>query len=366
MADKSSCSYDHIKQVKVPLQITITSSVISGETHLTPNLNTNKNDFQCIRCGISMDKTKSIFINIQPAPLLQAKTNQSNMSMEILSKCCESNMSLEPAEDSSRQCGLSSSLHAGKLPEGKSCSDFNQNNLNISSSTESDSVCSGRRKFYNCCRKASVNSLSLLGLPHCCPERAAKGQTEWRSEAISLMLQVPCSIPPKESIECQTVEDFSRNDIGIDWNTLGIYPKVDGDEVDIHEKECLKEKEKDLEEAKDKQSSKPSSKQGALKTNGKTKETTKQGKTPEPLTASSLEEQPLPGKKSSTTQEKCHVSFVTENFQPGPLRKHIQKYHPDAHLPPTQRGGRRGVIAPSSSSPEEETKKKTPSGPHGT
>ncbi|GIY16191.1 hypothetical protein CDAR_366941 [Caerostris darwini] len=214
-----------------------------------------------------------------------------------------------------------------------------------------------------------------------------------------------------------------------------------GDEVDIHEKECLKEKEKNLEEAKDKQSSKPSSKQGALKTNGKTKETTKQGKTPEPLTASSLEEQPLPGKKTSTTQEKSSsqekaklkevaypkvsaetlqevektgkneipsqdslpvnalvknepkqawnanlprrisgtvkpiqkpktyrhypvsCEFCNRKFQPGPLRKHIQKYHPDAHLPPTQRGGRRGVIAPPSSRPEEETKRKTPSGP---
>ncbi|GIY62586.1 hypothetical protein CDAR_596341 [Caerostris darwini] len=266
MANGSSPSYDHIKQVKVPLQITITSSVISGEAHLTPNLNTNKNGFQCIRCGISMDKTKSIFINIQPAPLLQAKTNQSNMSMEILSKCSESNMSLEPAEDSCRQCGLSSSLHAGKLPEGKSCSDFNQNKLNISSSTESDSVCSEDENF-----TAAIESVSDISPEKPCinlhtistgfvhPQQLKtplfshleiehqsihypctdchvvvlnellKDHQSGDQEAISLMLQVSCSIPTKESIECQTVEDFSRNDIGIDWNRLGMHPEIDGD-----------------------------------------------------------------------------------------------------------------------------------------
>ncbi|GBM51471.1 Zinc finger protein 474 [Araneus ventricosus] len=55
--------------------------------------------------------------------------------------------------------------------------------------------------------------------------------------------------------------------------------------------------------------------------------------------------------------------FCNKKFQPGPLRKHIQKYHPDEHLPPEMRGRDQGRIRPPDPREEVEEKKRPASGP---
>ncbi|KAF8763833.1 Zinc finger protein 474 like protein [Argiope bruennichi] len=55
--------------------------------------------------------------------------------------------------------------------------------------------------------------------------------------------------------------------------------------------------------------------------------------------------------------------FCNKKFQPGPLRKHIQKYHPDEHLPPEMRGRDQGRIRPPDPREEREKRKRPASGP---
>ncbi|GFS55704.1 zinc finger protein 474 [Trichonephila inaurata madagascariensis] len=65
-----------------------------------------------------------------------------------------------------------------------------------------------------------------------------------------------------------------------------------------------------------------------------------------------------PAKKYRHYPVSCE--FCNKKFQPGPLRRHIQKYHPDEHLPPSKRG--KGKIRPPGRE-EEMEKKKKPVGP---
>ncbi|GFV11641.1 zinc finger protein 474 [Trichonephila clavipes] len=71
-----------------------------------------------------------------------------------------------------------------------------------------------------------------------------------------------------------------------------------------------------------------------------------------------LEDPFPPAKKYRHYPVSCE--FCNKKFQPGPLRRHIQKYHPDEHLPPSKRG--KGRIRPPGRE-EEIEKKKKPVGP---
>ncbi|GBM51473.1 hypothetical protein AVEN_197033-1 [Araneus ventricosus] len=235
----------------MPLQVSITSSVILNGELSARNIGTNENECRCIRCGISIEKSKSVFVNIQP-PVFQPKKNCSSMSMEILSKSSDSNASLESITKTScvEYC-LPKSLHVcdtSETEEDLKCCSQDESNTTISSILNFDSSEEEDRPSIDISVVGSQQSLTpngqflqppapnvdfkegLVSQPctdcHVAVLNEIAEQEESDHEYISLMLQVAHLSPPRKSVGCQTDGSPSRSDLGVAVNILEIYPKI--------------------------------------------------------------------------------------------------------------------------------------------
>ncbi|GFT24609.1 uncharacterized protein NPIL_285491 [Nephila pilipes] len=251
MGNETSCLGHCGKQNETPMQITITSSIISNKEH---PVCTNENGLECIRCGSLIEKTKSVFVNIHP-PVFQAK-KQSTMSLEIQSKCTESGTSLESITESScRQCGLPYSLHVSKTSKSHVLSDdsfdTSQGEPNIPNITILDPECSEEEIATDVLPEEhikiiakphfqqgkSLSSEQFLFqkqvVSHPCVDCHVAVLNEESAQClhrdqnvISLILQVPRTTTAMQSIECQTEQDVSKTDCGVSANFLDIYPDI--------------------------------------------------------------------------------------------------------------------------------------------
>ncbi|GFU16897.1 uncharacterized protein NPIL_648171 [Nephila pilipes] len=251
MGSETSCLGHRCKENETPMQITITSSIISNKEH---PVCTNENGLQCIRCGSLMEKTKSVFVNIHP-PVFQAKKH-SKMSLEIQSKCTESGTSLESITESScRQCGLPYSLHVTQTSKSHVLSndslDPSQEEPNIPDITILDPESSEEEMASDILSEEHIKieskpdfrreksfSSQLFQfqnqvVSHPCGDCHVAVLNEQSVEClssdqnvISLILQVPHPTVVMQSIECQTEQDVSKTDCGVSANFLDIYPDM--------------------------------------------------------------------------------------------------------------------------------------------